>query len=65
MNVSTTLRPSDVEWLALSLGPAHAQPKRGRGRAACGAPRIDPRFHHPGHPRCVECLAIVGIVVRP
>lgn len=59
-----TLKPGSYDWLALADGLTHAQPRHGRERAACDAPRIDPRFHHPGRPRCPECLDRIGIVVH-
>lgn len=57
-----TIRPGEA-WIARTDGDAHLQPRSGRGRAVCGEPAIDPRFHTPGRPRCVACLDRAGIVV--
>ena len=60
---SATLRPTAPDWLALADGIGHAQPRYGREKAACGNPRIEPRFAHPIKRRCTECLDLVGISV--
>jgi hypothetical protein len=62
VSATATLR-WDAEWVADRSGLAHSQPRRGRGRAACGAPRLDIRFAHPIASRCADCIAVVGVVV--
>lgn len=63
MAATATIRPAAHDWLALRDGVGHSQPRHGRERTACGAPRIDPRFAHPIRERCGACLDVVGVVV--
>ncbi len=55
MATAPARRTVPMEWLALSDGVGHHQPKRGRGRPACGKPRIDPRYAHPVTSKCPTC----------
>lgn len=63
MAATATIRPAAHDWLALRDGVGHSQPRYGRERTACGAPRIDPRLAHPIRERCGACLDVVGVTV--
>ncbi len=53
-----TLRRAATDWLTGRDGVTHSQPRYGRERTLCGAPRLDPRFHRPDlhRERCDGCL---------
>ena len=63
MAATATIKPAAREWITGTDGISHSQPVHGRERAACGAPRLDPRFHRPDlyRERCAACLERDGL----